>query len=139
VTLGAVVLIAVGVWIGLRFNVKGQTVLARKADSAGYTLGKLDEAERYYQLAVRSLGEAFSAKRGELPPGAFEVFEKNLSVVDKTIDACRLAVKAQPYDLEARNFLLAAYMDKVSLLDTALGCEDRPLVQNGPGGNKGTI
>lgn len=139
VTLGAIILIASGIWIGLRFNVKGPAVMARKADSTGYTLAKLDEAERYYQLAVKSLGEAFSAGRGEMPPGAFEVFEKNLSVVDTTINACRLAVKAQPYDLEARNFLLAAYLDKVSLLDSALGYEDQTIVRNGPGAKKGTI
>ena len=89
-------------------------------NSEGYTLAKLDEAERYYQKAIKSLSEAFAAEKGTMVPQVAEMFEKNLSVIDATIQACRQAVLKEPDDLLARNYLLTAYMDKVSFLDTAL-------------------
>ncbi len=85
-----------------------------------YTLAKLDEAERYYEQAVRALGEAFAEEKGALDPQVAELFDRNLSVIDATIQACRAAVRAEPADLEARNFLLAAYTRKATLLDSAL-------------------
>lgn len=89
-----------------------------------YTLAKLDEAEGYYQQAIKALSEAFSAQKGALAPEAMEMFERNLAVVDATIQACRQAVLAEPEDLQARSFLLAAYMNKVTLLDSALGFQE---------------
>jgi hypothetical protein len=53
-------------------------------------------------------------------PQVAEMFEKNLAVIDATIQACRQAVLKEPQDLQARNYLLAAYMDKVMFLDAAL-------------------
>lgn len=85
-----------------------------------YTLAKLDEAERYYEKAIRSLTEAFASGRGTLPREVAEVFDRNLSVVDATIQACRQSVLDAPDDLEARNYLMAAYMQKMTLLDSAL-------------------
>lgn len=85
-----------------------------------FTLAKLDEAQGHYEQAVRALGEAFAAQKGELDPQVAELFERNLAVIDATIQACRAAVRAEPDDLEARNYLLAAYTQKVALLDSAL-------------------
>lgn len=113
-----VILIASGVYIGSR---TGGTKAPRSlGDREAYTLAKLDEAEQYYQKALRSLGEAFSAEKGTMIPEVAAVFEKNLAVIDGTIQACRQAVLKEPDDLEARNFLLAAYMNKMTFLDTAL-------------------
>jgi hypothetical protein len=112
------ILIASGIMIGIRMGRQG--VPAGLGDREKYTLAKLDEAEQYYQKAIRSLGEAFAAQKGTMPGQVAEVFEKNLSVIDATIQACRQSVLKQPEDLQARNYLLAAYMDKVTFLDTAL-------------------
>jgi tetratricopeptide (TPR) repeat protein len=90
-----------------------------------YILAKLDEAERYYQQAIRSLNEAFATEKGMLAPQVAEFFDRNLSVIDTTIQACRAAVLAEPDDLEARNYLLAAYTQKVTLLDSALDLQRR--------------
>jgi tetratricopeptide (TPR) repeat protein len=114
----ALVLVGTGVFFGLRLG--RQTVPAAFGDSEKYTLAKLDEAERYYEKAIKALSEAFSSQKGGMAPQVVEMFEKNLSVIDATIQACRQAVLSEPDDLEARNYLLAAYMDKVSFLDTAL-------------------
>jgi hypothetical protein len=128
----AVLFVAGGIVIGSR--------LGREAASVGpeagerYTLAKLDEAEHFYQQAIKSLSEAFAAGKGGLAPQVVELFDRNLSVIDATIQACRKAVLEEPDDLEARNYLLAAYTQKVTLLDSALDLERRG--QDAPGGKK---
>jgi tetratricopeptide (TPR) repeat protein len=114
----AVVLVVSGLVVGRRLG-RQDVRLGPEAGEA-YTLAKLDEAERYYEQAIRSLGEAFAAGKGALDPRVTELFDRNLSVIDATIQACREAVLAEPDDLEARNYLLAAYTKKVTLLDSAL-------------------
>jgi len=117
----AVVLVAGGILLGR---------LGRGTEPSGpeareqYTLAKLDEAERHYQQAIKALSEAFAAEKGSLAPQVAELFDRNLAVVDATIQACRQAVVAEPDDLEARNYLLAAYTEKITLLDSALGLQN---------------
>ncbi len=118
VAAAALLLVAAGIFLGVRTERKGAP--ASLADRERYTLAKLDEAERYYQQAINSLSEAFAAEKGSMIPQVAEMFEKNLSVVDATIQACRRAVIAEPEDLQARNYLLTAYMNKMSVLDAAL-------------------
>lgn len=115
----AFVMVVAGVIIGRRTEGPGMSA-AGPLERQKYTLAKLDEAESHYQLAIQALGEAFSAQKGTLAPQVAEMFERNLAVVDATIQACRQAVIDEPDDLQARSFLLAAYMNKVTLLDSAL-------------------
>ena len=114
----AVVLVASGLIVGTRMG--REEVRMSPQEREAYTLAKLDEAERHYEQAVRALGEAFAAEKGALPPEVVDLFDRNLSVIDSTIQACRAAVHAEPDDLEARNYLLAAYTRKAALLDSAL-------------------
>ena len=115
----AVALVVTGVVVGLRLG-REAAPEAGPARGEAYTLAKLDEAERHYLMAIEALGEAFSAGKGGLPPQVAELFDRNLTVVDATIQACRQAVLEEPDDLEARGYLLAAYTRKVTLLDAAL-------------------
>lgn len=119
----ALVLIVSGVVVGSRLG-RRDARMSPEAREA-YTLAKLDEAERYYEQAVRSLGEAFAAGKGALAPEVVDLFERSLSVIDSTIQACRAAVREEPDDLEARNYLLAAYTKKITLLDSALDLQRR--------------
>jgi len=121
----ALVLIVSGVAVGRRWGRPDARLAPAPEARAAYTLAKLDEAERYYEQAVQSLGEAFVAGKGTLPPEVAEMFDRNLAVVDSTIQACRAAVLAEPEDLEARNYLLAAYTKKATLLDSALDLQRR--------------
>jgi anti-sigma factor RsiW len=114
----ALVLVVSGLVIGRRLG--RQDVRMSPEEREAYTLAKLDEAQNHYEQAVRALGEAFAAEKGALDPQVAELFERNLAVIDSTIQACRAAVRAEPDDLEARNYLLAAYTQKVALLDSAL-------------------
>jgi hypothetical protein len=114
----ALILIASGIIVGIRLGRRGSPGIPRNSEK--YTLAKLDEAEGYYNKAIASLGEAFTSQKGMMVPQVTEMFEKNLAVIDATIQACRQAVLKEPDDLQARNYLLAAYLDKVHILDTAL-------------------
>lgn len=114
----ALILIASGIIVGIRLARRGSPGIPRNSEM--YTLAKLDEAEGYYKKAIASLGEAFASQKGMMVPQAAEMFEKNLAVIDATIQACRQAVLKEPDDLQARSYLLAAYLDKVHVLDTAL-------------------
>lgn len=116
----ALVLVVSGLLVGRRLGRGGAEAGLSPEAREAFTLAKLDEAERYYEQAVKALGEAFAAEKGALDPRVAELFDRNLSVVDATIQACRAAVLAEPDDLEARNFLLAAYTRKAALLDSAL-------------------
>ena len=115
----ALILIAAG---ALFFNLrKGKGLIVDGPDQQEQrTLGKLDEAERYYELAVRSLSEALAGEKGRLSPEVAEMFEKNLEVVDATIQACRQAVKGEPDNVQARDFLLDAYKEKIVLMGDLL-------------------
>lgn len=114
----ALVLLVAGIVVGRRLGRVDAPSAAKGGES--YTLAKLDEAERHYEQALKALGEAFAAGKGGLAPEVVDFFDRNLSVVDATIQACRAAVLAEPDDLEARNYLRAAYTRKVTLLDSAL-------------------
>jgi len=114
----ALILVASGIIVGTRLG--REEVRLSPQEREAYTLAKLDEAESHYEQASRALGEAFAAGKGALPPEVVELFERNLSVIDSAIQACRAAVLAEPDDLEARNYLMAAYTKKITLLDSAL-------------------
>jgi len=116
--LGLAAVIAGGLYRG--FRPREGTRFTDLKTQERYALAKLDEAERYYQMAIRSLSEAFSAKKGSLAPQLAEMFQKNLEVIDATIEACRQGVLTEPDNFQARAYLLAAYKDKVSFLDDAL-------------------
>ncbi len=114
----AIVLVVSGVVIGTRLGRPRLPVGPEAGEK--YTLAKLDEAEGYYQQAIKSLAEAFASQKGVLVPQVAELFDRNLAVIDATIQACRRAVLEEPDDLQARSYLLAAYTEKVTLLDSAL-------------------
>jgi hypothetical protein len=85
-----------------------------------FVLAKLDEAEKHYELAIKSLSEALAAESGKPTPEVAEMFAGNMAAVDASIQACRRAVHSQPDDVAARDFLLAAYRKKIVLLDDLL-------------------
>lgn len=108
------VFVGSAVIIGLKYNA-GNGIFGKK-DSMKYTLAKLDEAERHYKKAIKALWEAVSAQEGNLTEQIAEVFRKNLKIIDSSIIACREIVLQEPENIDARNFLLAAYRKKVDFL-----------------------
>lgn len=96
-----------------------------RVDRHRYTLSKLEEAERHYQLAIKALDEAVSSEEEYIDPQVAEVFQKNLEMIDSSITACRKAVLHEPGNIEVRNYLLAAYREKVDLLDEIISVESK--------------
>ena len=86
-------------------------------DARSYTFAKLAEAEHHYQLAIKAHWEAVSSQEGSLDPQVAKVFRTNLEIIDMSIAACKQAVLSEPEDIDARNYLLAAYKEKVDFLN----------------------
>lgn len=95
---------------------KGREVL-RGNNLQRYTLAKLEKAERHYKLAIKALAEAVSAQEESIDPQAAEVFRTNLRIIDASIKACKQAILSEPDNIGARNYLLAAYREKLDLLN----------------------
>lgn len=96
-------------WSG-RSNQEGE-------DLQKYTLAKLNEAERHYQLAIKALWEAVSAQGRAENPQVAEVFKTNLAIIDSSITAFRQLILQEPDNNEARIYLLAVYREKVDFLN----------------------
>jgi tetratricopeptide (TPR) repeat protein len=114
ILVGAVIL-GLRHWIGPNFQGRG--------DLQKYTLAKLNEAERHYQKAIKALEEAVSAQEGKLDPQIAQVFKTNLRVIDSSLSACRQMVVQNPEDLNARNYLLEAYREKLNFLNEIIEVE----------------
>ncbi len=103
------------VTLGLR-DWTGKDFLRRK-DPQKYTLAKLDEAERHYKMAIKALGEAVSVQEGNVDPQVAQVLKRSLEIIDSSIIACRQTILQEPDNIDARNYLLAAYREKLDFLN----------------------
>ena len=103
------------------------------ANSEQYVVSKLEEAEHYYQKAIDALWEAVSAQEENFDPQLFAVFQKNLNIIDESITACKDAVLSRPNNLDSRNYLLAAYKEKRSLLEDMMTVSASPVQQSDVG------
>lgn len=128
----AVLILAVvagGLVLGLRpWQRKGVSGLSPQDK---FTVAKLEEAEKHYQLAIRALGEAVASQKGNLDPQVAAVFDQNLKLINSSIQACQNAVRQDPKSLDARLYLLSAYKEKVDVLDSLVD-----LKKKSPAGNE---
>jgi tetratricopeptide (TPR) repeat protein len=120
----------------LLFIIVGAAVVVPKISgpafgSTEYVISKLEKAERHYQKAIDALWAAVTAQKDNFNPQLYAVFQKNLTVIDQSISDCREAVLNNPNNLNSRNFLLAAYKDKRTLLEDMMAVETSPLMQGG--------
>ena len=97
--------------------------------SEQYVVSKLEEAEHYYQKAIDALWEAVSVQEDSFDPQLYAVFQKNLNIIDESITACKDAVLSRPNSLDSRNYLLAAYKEKRSLLVDMMAVSPSPVQQ----------
>jgi predicted anti-sigma-YlaC factor YlaD len=111
------IVIAGGIALGTRIGRSGAPYLS--ADDK-FTLGKLEEAEKHYQLAIEALQAAVGGRITSLDPLVAAAFARNLGDIDAVIRDCRNAVQANPSDLSARAYLLDAYRNKVAFLGNVI-------------------
>ena len=117
------VVIAGGIALGTRIGRSGAPYLS--ADDK-FTLGKLEEAEKHYQLAIEALQAAVGGRITSLDPLIATAFARNLGDIDAVIRDCRNAVQANPSDLSARAYLLDAYRNKVEFLGNVIDATKKP-------------
>jgi hypothetical protein len=115
---GALVLVgaAVGLVVGLR-PWKSAVFQPAALAAETQTMAKLAEAEKHYQLAIQAMTEAVSTGQTGFDFRVAALFARDLTAVNSAIAACRAAVTAEPGNLDARVFLLAAYQKKVDVLN----------------------
>jgi hypothetical protein len=117
---GAAALLILAVVGGIVFAPRSAGRLSGLSEADRFTLAKLEEAEKYYTLAIKALTEAVGAPGSGLDPQVASVFDRNLREIDASIQACQGAVKAAPGDVSARTYLLGAYKNKVDFLDNVI-------------------
>lgn len=74
-------------------------------------------AEQHYQSAIEALDRAIEALDEELSPELAVVFEKNLEIIDESIQVCKSAIDESPESPEANKLLLICYRKKIELLN----------------------
>jgi len=119
-------LLIIGVVTLVLWFSKGKGVIVKDGMN-GYTFAKLKEAEHHYQLAIEALEEAVLAQEGEIDPLTVAVFRKNLEIINTSIISCQEALQQEPDDIETRNYLLVAYMEKVDLLNEMMNLKKRSI------------
>ncbi len=77
---------------------------------------QIARAEREYQGAIRLLDRAIARRRDSLDPNLIREYESSLALIDDSIAKSRRALREQPNDVTAGQFLLAAYAKKVELM-----------------------
>jgi hypothetical protein len=79
---------------------------------------KLIPGERSYLQAIARLDSTIKSNKKSMRPGLQVEYERNLALVDRAIAATRSAVKSNPNDPDAADFMFSAYQSKVDLLNT---------------------
>lgn len=115
---GALVLVgaAVGLVVGLR-PWKSAVFQPAAPSAESQTMAKLAEAENHYRLAIQALTEAVSTGKTGFDFRIAALFARDLVAVESALVVCRAAVTAEPGNVEAMVFLLAAYQKKVDVLN----------------------
>jgi hypothetical protein len=88
----------------------------RKLGEQELITNQLARAEREYRSAIRLLDDAIAKRRGTLDPTVYEHYQSSLALIDKSIEESRQALRHNPADAAAGQFLLAAYSRKVELM-----------------------
>lgn len=117
-TAAALVIVVAGVFFGVRQIRSGGMLSADEATT--YSLAKLEEAQKYYQKAIKALNEAVSAQGGTVDPEVADALQAGQQAVDTLVAVCEQAVGRDPRNIEARSALLVAYQQKIDLLNETI-------------------
>ncbi len=76
----------------------------------------VEKAERQYKGAIAILSSDIERRRSQLSPNLISQFEQSLADIDRTINETRRAVRTQPNDPVAIQYMTTAYAKKIELL-----------------------
>ena len=77
---------------------------------------QIARTEQEYIKAIRLLDRAIVKRKEALDLSVTSQYEASLALIDDSISKSRAALRKQPGDLAAGQFLLAAYARKVELM-----------------------
>jgi anti-sigma factor RsiW len=80
----------------------------------------VDAAQQQFEKAITDLEKVTRANTSALDPATSTVIEKNLGIIDSAIAENRVAVRAEPTSVAARETLFEALRQKVSLLQDTI-------------------
>lgn len=80
----------------------------------------VEDAQAKFEQAIEDLEKVAKANQQALDPGTSATIEKNLGILDQAIADNRVAVKAEPANVAARETLFDALRQKVSLLQDTI-------------------
>jgi hypothetical protein len=78
---------------------------------------KLLPGERSYLQTIAKLDSTINANDRPMRPSLQAEYQRNLALVDRALAATRDAAKKNPNDPDAAEFMMAAYQNKVNLLN----------------------
>jgi uncharacterized membrane protein len=81
----------------------------------------VEKAERQYKGAIAILSGDIKLRRAQLSPNLISQFEQSLAEIDRTINETKRAVRTQPNDPVAIQYMTTAYAKKIELLRTIAG------------------
>jgi Putative zinc-finger len=81
----------------------------------------VEKAEQQYKGAIAILSDDIKRRRAQLSPNLISQFEQSLADIDRTISETRRAVRSQPNDPVAIQYMTTAYAKKIELLRTIAG------------------
>jgi len=119
----AVLVVALGAWLGLRERVpvtpvtdEAPATSGNALPAAALTLSEFEAAELEYERAAARLLEVLEARRDALSPETRRIVTENLQVIDLAIEKARAALEADPTDARNGHTLNALHRQKVELL-----------------------
>jgi hypothetical protein len=74
--------------------------------------------ESQYQSTIASLKKTIKAGDSTLKPSVIADYERNIALLDRTIEETRRVAVNRPGDADAENFLRSAYQSKIALMTT---------------------
>jgi D-ribose pyranose/furanose isomerase RbsD len=81
----------------------------------------IEKAERQYEAAIAVLSSDIKRRRMQLSPNLISQLEQSLPEIDRTIHETRRAVREQPNDAVAVQYMTSAYSKKIELLRAVAG------------------
>jgi hypothetical protein len=88
--------------------------------SAVEAVNAVETAQAQFEKAIADLEKVAKANQQALDPGTSATIEKNLGIIDQAIAENRIAVKAEPASVAARETLFDALRQKVLLLQDTI-------------------
>jgi len=76
----------------------------------------IDQTVKNFQQALALLEEAYAKKKSNLDPELVRELDRNLALTRGAIDECQRALKEEPNNLQAIEFLLLGYEKQIDVL-----------------------